>query len=75
MFSVRNAALCRRPHDGGDEKQAHVADEELGRSLNRPLLHPAAQQQNQQQDQADHAGRDHNGQQRGNALSGHADQE
>ena len=34
-----------------------------------------SEQQNQQQDQADHAGRDRNGQQHGNALSGHADQE
>ena len=60
---------------GGDKQDPHVFRQKRGTLPDLTLLQNAGQQQNQQQDQADHAGRDHNGQQRGNALSGHADQE
>ena len=73
-LELQNIQIFQGAHNGGNEQHAHVVDEKLGGSLNGTLLHPAAEQQNQQDDEADHTGRQCEGQQRGDPLTGHADE-
>ena len=73
-LELQNIQIFQGAHNGGNEQHAHAVDEKLGGSLNGTLLHPAAEQQNQQDDEADHTGRQCEGQQRGDPLTGHADE-